>query len=78
MMDIHWTYRGHHFMMYISWIITLSTLNLHSTLCQVDLNKIGIKMNISYINIVIMSIASPNSMDMSLSKLQEMVKDREA
>ena len=33
------TYRDNHFMTYISQIITLYTLNLHSTVCQLYLNK---------------------------------------
>ena len=39
MMDIHQTYCGHHFMMQVSQIIMLYTLNLHSAICQLYLNK---------------------------------------
>ena len=31
---------GHHFMMYVSQIILLFTLNLYSTVCQLYLNKL--------------------------------------
>ena len=37
--DVHQTYCGNHFMMYVSQIIMLYTLNLHSAACQLNLNK---------------------------------------
>ena len=43
MMDVPLTYCGHHFMMCISQIIMLYTLNLYSAVCQLYLNKIGRK-----------------------------------
>ena len=39
MMDVHYTYCGNHFMMYLSLIIMLYTLNLYSGVCQLHLNK---------------------------------------
>ena len=42
-MDVHWIYCGHHFMMYVSQIIMLYTLNLYSAVCQFYLNKTGRK-----------------------------------
>ena len=35
----------HYFIMYVSQIIMLDTLNLHSALCQLNLNKTGRKEN---------------------------------
>lgn len=43
MMDANYTYRGHHFTIYIRQIIMLNTLNLHSGICQFYLNKTGKK-----------------------------------
>ena len=37
---------GHHFMMYVSHIIMLYTLNLHSAACQLYVNKTGRKKEI--------------------------------
>ena len=37
---------GHHFMMYVSHIIMLYTLNLHSAACQFYVNKTGRKKEI--------------------------------
>ena len=37
MMDVHWTY-DNHFMMYVSQINVLYTLNLYSAVCQLYLN----------------------------------------
>ena len=43
MMNVHCTYCGHHFMMYVSQIIMLYTLNLYSAVCQLYLKKTGRK-----------------------------------
>ena len=43
MMDVHYIYCGHHFMMYVSQIIMLYTLNLYSVVFQLYLNKTGRK-----------------------------------
>ena len=43
MTDDHQTYQGDHFMMCVSQTIMLYTLNLYSTVCQLYLNKTGIK-----------------------------------
>lgn len=48
MMDTHWTYCGNLFMMYVGQIITLYTLNLHTTVCQLYLNKIGREKKLKY------------------------------
>ena len=39
MMDVHYIYYGNHFMMYVSQIIMLYTLNLYRAVCQLYLNK---------------------------------------
>ena len=39
MMYVHSTYCGHYFMMYISQIIMLYTLNSYSAMCQLYLEK---------------------------------------
>ena len=39
-MDVRETYCGHHFLMYVSQITLLFTLNLYSTVCQLYLNKL--------------------------------------
>ena len=41
MTDDHQTYRDNHFTMCVSQIITQYTLNLHSGVCQLCLNKTG-------------------------------------
>ena len=41
MMDDHETYCDNHFMMYVSQIIMLCTLNLYGAVCQLYLNKTG-------------------------------------
>ena len=43
MMDIHQTYCGNHFIMYVRKIIMPYTLNLHSAVWQLHLNKTGRK-----------------------------------
>ena len=43
MMDIHWTYCDNYSMLYVSQIIMFYTLNLHSTVHQLYLNKTGRK-----------------------------------
>ena len=40
MMNVHQTYCGDHFMIYVSQIIMLSALNSYSAECQLYLNKI--------------------------------------
>ena len=40
-MDMYQTYCANHFMMYVSQIIMLFTLNLSSSLCQLHLDRIG-------------------------------------
>ena len=45
MIDVHQTYSGNQFMMYVSQIIMLSTLNSHSSVCQFYFNKTGRKNN---------------------------------
>ena len=50
MMDVHQTYYDNHFMMHVSQIIMLQTLNLHCATCQLYLNKIGRKNNLKIIN----------------------------
>ena len=42
MMDVHYPYCNH-FMMEVSQITMLYTLNLYSVVCQLHLNKTGIK-----------------------------------
>ena len=42
-MGVHYTYCGDHFMMFVSQIITLCNLNLHSPVYQLYLNKTGQK-----------------------------------
>ena len=46
MMDVHETYCGNNFMMYVSQSIMLCTLNLYSAVCQLYLNKTGRKKGI--------------------------------
>ena len=41
MMDVQVIYYGNHFMMYVSQIFMLYTLDLHGDVCQVCLNKTG-------------------------------------
>ena len=41
MIDVHSTYCGNHFMMYINQIIMLFNLNLYSAVYKLYLNKIG-------------------------------------
>ena len=48
MMDVHRTYCENHFMMNISQIIILYTLNLYSAVWQVQLNKTGNKQKRKY------------------------------
>ena len=43
MMDGHQTYCGNHFMMDVSQINVLYTLNLYNPVCQLYLNKTGRK-----------------------------------
>ena len=43
MTDVPQTYCDNHFMMYVSQIIMLCTLNLYSAVCQLYLNKAGRK-----------------------------------
>ena len=43
MMDIHQTYCDDHFMMFVSHIFMLYTLNLYSAACHLYLNKTGRK-----------------------------------
>lgn len=38
-MDVGWTYCGNHFTIYVSQIIMLYALDLHSDICQLFLNK---------------------------------------
>ena len=40
-MDVHKTYCDNNFMMYVSQIIMLYILNLHTAVCQLYLNKSG-------------------------------------
>ena len=40
-MDVHYTYCGHHFMMYVSHIIILYTLNCYSAVCQLCRTETG-------------------------------------
>ena len=42
-MNVHSASCGHHFMMHVSHIITLYTLNLYSAICQLYLDKTGRK-----------------------------------
>jgi len=41
---VHWIYYGNYFMMYVSQMIMLFTLNLYCAVCQLCLNKTGEKM----------------------------------
>ena len=43
-------YCGNHFMMYVSQIIMLYMVNIYSAICQMYLNKIGIKIIKTYFN----------------------------
>ena len=42
-MDVHQPYCGNHFMIYVSQIIKLYTLNSYTAVCQLYLNKAGRK-----------------------------------
>ena len=44
------TYCGNHFMMHVSQIIMLYMVNIYSAICQMYLNKIGIKIIKTYFN----------------------------
>ena len=41
MMDIHHTYCGNNFTMYVSQISMLGALNVNSAVCKIHLNKTG-------------------------------------
>ena len=43
MTDVHQTYCSYHLLMYVIQIIMLYTLNLHSAVCELYLNKTGRK-----------------------------------
>ena len=43
MMDVHYTYCATHFMIYMSQIIMLYSLNIYSAVCQLYFHKTGRK-----------------------------------
>ena len=62
MTDVHWTYCGNHFLMYLSQIIMLYIINLYSAVCQWYLNKTRrkkVKINVKKILISHLCIISP-------------------